>query len=640
MRVPRRADHGTAQETIDTALALFDQSLTLLAQHMPAVAGGEQPGLAAPLPSLLAQCEMRLDLMRQRRGARLIYVMPGLLQSDPSWWRRRTAGLHCVRLEDLLPGAMPQVGDERNTAAHMLRSTIAGIWQQTVREGRELLVLATPGAAADLDIPLSDRILLATHPWQAFSTDRKAAATLDALCLATLHLLETDPDLQTVLPVSHDAEAATEASGDPMAAPARTALEKLGLAEHWRAHVRATASDTVPQGEPDPELIALSPAYGRLCDRLGVDAAAIVRKPEPDADVPTAPVKARASETVSRITSIGLAGVPESEIEGHLWSLVNRLDSLLGQVAEFPERLDALARALTSTDGALLKILAAGHFAQMGENLQALSLLAEALDDLPPLAPERHCLQLIVASLQLDLQQPRLAAETVLGGLSGLTPAGEKARSGLIGKQEAEEPGEHGHSLLIAYLSGHLPLPLVRPRLMVEIGTTREIVPGQGSTRRLALFCARHGFDFVTIDMDPRNTSRAKRLFDRLGLPFRTVAARGEDWLAAFPGPIDFIFLDAYDFDHGKHSELRQSRYERYLGGRIDEAECHQMHLDCARALVNSLAPDGLICLDDTWTDAAGRWTAKGTTAMPFLLENGFELIEARNRSALLRRQH
>jgi hypothetical protein len=34
-----------------------------------------------------------------------------------------------------------------------------------------------------------------------------------------------------------------------------------------------------------------------------------------------------------------------------------------------------------------------------------------------------------------------------------------------------------------------------------------------------------------------------------------------------------------------------------------------------------------------------GRWSAKGTLAMPYLLANGFELVEARNRAALLRRK-
>lgn len=200
---------------------------------------------------------------------------------------------------------------------------------------------------------------------------------------------------------------------------------------------------------------------------------------------------------------------------------------------------------------------------------------------------------------------------------------------------------EHGHELLLAYLkrsSARLKAQAGGRRLnMVEIGTTRENVQGQGSTRKLAEFCAQEGIAFVTVDMDPHNTHVAQRMFERLSMDFEAVAMKGEDYFRARQEQVDFAFLDAYDFDHGKHSDLRQSRYVKYLGARIDEEACHRMHLDCAQSLVRLLSPLGLICVDDTWLDN-GKWTAKGTLAVPFLLENGFEIIDARNRAALLRR--
>jgi hypothetical protein len=61
------------------------------------------------------------------------------------------------------------------------------------------------------------------------------------------------------------------------------------------------------------------------------------------------------------------------------------------------------------------------------------------------------------------------------------------------------------------------------------------------------------------------------------------------------------------------------------------------MHLECAKAALDKMAPWGVICMDDTWlTD--GAWQAKGTLAMPYLLEHGFRLLEMRNRAALLAR--
>lgn len=208
--------------------------------------------------------------------------------------------------------------------------------------------------------------------------------------------------------------------------------------------------------------------------------------------------------------------------------------------------------------------------------------------------------------------------------------AGEQARK------------EHGHELLLSHLRLHLQSMQAaaghRRLQLVEIGTTRENVPGQGSTRKLAEFCRDHGLDFVTVDMDPHNTRMAEQLFAEMQVPFEAVTMKGEDYLRARAAPVDLAFLDAYDFDHGKHSELRQSRYVKFLGARIDEEACHRMHLDCAQSLMRLLSPQGLVCIDDTWLDEQGHWTAKGTLAMPHLLDQGFVLIDARNRAALLAR--
>lgn len=202
---------------------------------------------------------------------------------------------------------------------------------------------------------------------------------------------------------------------------------------------------------------------------------------------------------------------------------------------------------------------------------------------------------------------------------------------------------EHGHGLLLSAFDRYLPsiAERVKGRLLVlvEVGTTREDVPGQGSTRKLADFCKKLHMDFITVDMDPHNISMAQSMFLELGAKnAKAVNMKGEDYLRDYSGDLDFVFLDAYDFDHGKHSELRQSRYEKFLGARINESECHRMHLDCAESVAKKLSPFGLVCIDDTWLED-GRWTAKGTLAVPYLLSNGFELLEARNRAALLRRK-
>ena len=59
------------------------------------------------------------------------------------------------------------------------------------------------------------------------------------------------------------------------------------------------------------------------------------------------------------------------------------------------------------------------------------------------------------------------------------------------------------------------------------------------------------------------------------------------------------------------------------------------MHLKCAESVVKKLQEDGIVCVDDTWQDENGAWTAKGTLAVPYLLDKNFEILESRNKAIL-----
>lgn len=202
----------------------------------------------------------------------------------------------------------------------------------------------------------------------------------------------------------------------------------------------------------------------------------------------------------------------------------------------------------------------------------------------------------------------------------------------------------HGQDLLLSsmptYIARLQKKEAGKKTVLLEIGTTREDVPGQGSTKQFAQFCLKHDLHFITVDMDSQNTERAKQMFAEIGAEhFEAIHMKGEDFLSSYQGELDFVFLDAYDFDHGNHSELRQSRYQKFLGSNISDEQCHRMHLVCAAHVVKNLSQNGLVCMDDTWLDDAA-WTAKGTLAMPYFLSHGFELVDVRNRAALLRRSY
>ena len=265
-----------------------------------------------------------------------------------------------------------------------------------------------------------------------------------------------------------------------------------------------------------------------------------------------------------------------------------------------------------------------------------------AIDEQCPPALRTEVSRRLVAAGSAETALELLLEQTVVGHLEHAEePAlGQTARQTFQRlRASAQAHQEHGHDLLIAWLErsmSELKAKAAGRKLnVIEIGSTREDVPGQGSTRKIAEFCKRHNLRFITVDMDPHNTRMAERTCSSVGLDFAAVNAKGEDFLRSTQESLDFVFLDAYDFDHGMHSAIRQSRYEKFLGARIDDRACHQMHLDCAQSVSLKLWAHGAVCVDDTWLEE-GNWTAKGTLAMPFLLETGFQVVEARNRAALL----
>jgi predicted O-methyltransferase YrrM len=248
-----------------------------------------------------------------------------------------------------------------------------------------------------------------------------------------------------------------------------------------------------------------------------------------------------------------------------------------------------------------------------------------------------------IASYYLKINREDIALELYIICLLKKAFFDEKISNKLIQKykqisNQVKKVQEHGQQILMDYINNdidYLKSKANRKLTLIEIGTTREDVPSQGSTLKLANFCKAHELHFITVDMDPRNTKLAISDLDKVDKSFQAINQKGEDFLRDYNDPMDFIFLDAYDFDHGKHSEERQTRYKKYLGERISETACHQMHLECARQVQRKISPFGVVCFDDTWFKE-GKWQAKGTLAVPYLLENNYWIVLSGNRSVLL----
>ncbi len=100
--------------------------------------------------------------------------------------------------------------------------------------------------------------------------------------------------------------------------------------------------------------------------------------------------------------------------------------------------------------------------------------------------------------------------------------------------------------------------------------------------------------------MDIDNTTGAKQLLASIAPAFAAVCSKGEDFLADFDGTIDYLYLDAFDVDHGRHSERRKERYREFLGEELTNSACWKMHLDCVKNCMGKFTPGAVVVFDDT----------------------------------------
>jgi len=194
---------------------------------------------------------------------------------------------------------------------------------------------------------------------------------------------------------------------------------------------------------------------------------------------------------------------------------------------------------------------------------------------------------------------------------------------------------EHGHAILLAVMARQAAREKgsLDGKSVIEIGCTREAVFSQGSTQKLAFFASIFGMEFTTVDMNPESIEVVKSTLRAYSIRSKAVVSKGEEFLAAHDESIDYLYLDAFDLAHGNHSQKRIQDYEKFLKTEITEEGCREMHLECAKALLGTLSNGeprmpvgGVVVFDDTKL-VKGEYPGKGDLAVPYLLENGFELI-------------
>lgn len=198
------------------------------------------------------------------------------------------------------------------------------------------------------------------------------------------------------------------------------------------------------------------------------------------------------------------------------------------------------------------------------------------------------------------------------------------------------ETKEHGHEFMVVEIERRAARgDNLVGKTLIEIGTTREELPGLGSTEILARLCKKHKMRMITVDMDNENTERARRKMHGFGDSFIAICQKGEEFLQSFNDTVDFIYLDAFDFEHPNHSAKRKLKYESLLGTTINNDACHKMHLDCAVQIVRLSERGTAVVFDDVWSEHS-IWKGKGETAIPYLFQNAFKVIDSGKNSAIL----
>jgi len=181
---------------------------------------------------------------------------------------------------------------------------------------------------------------------------------------------------------------------------------------------------------------------------------------------------------------------------------------------------------------------------------------------------------------------------------------------------------------------------------ILEIGSDRNA----GSTYHIAKLAQSHGLNFITVDIDDQATARAENIIEKINKEFKAVNDFGESFLNKFPFPINMIYLDAFDIPGEWHTiEVIESYRDRNIILTLEN--CQKMHYECAVSIVDKMPVGGFVCFDDVnpidnlnnlifekVPSDYKKWSGKGGTAIPYLLENGFEIIDNIRACALLRR--
>lgn len=150
-------------------------------------------------------------------------------------------------------------------------------------------------------------------------------------------------------------------------------------------------------------------------------------------------------------------------------------------------------------------------------------------------------------------------------------------------------------------------------------GTSDESKMGDGwSTLNWEFYAKQTNSTVYVVDINAEHIKRSQQIVPESEHVKYTLSDSVE-YLKNFEGGIDLLFLDSFD----------------YCGDAENIKACHNHSLNEVKAAWNKLNPKCFVLIDDVFNSA---WAGKGELTIPYLLENGFELVYFMDQQALLKR--
>ena len=177
---------------------------------------------------------------------------------------------------------------------------------------------------------------------------------------------------------------------------------------------------------------------------------------------------------------------------------------------------------------------------------------------------------------------------------------------------------------------------------ILEIGSDRY----EGSSYYFADLATCHDMKFITIDLDVSAIQRSRK-----NIPTEWhdhcefVVGDGAEWtkrvLPELNPTIRIVYLDNFDWDWEteKHSDMIEQQKAWYKKRNIQMTNLNSQvsHLTQMINIMPYLAPKCIVCVDDTY-DYKGVFIGKGGAVVPYLLSNGFGMLEYHSHTVILGR--